>query len=515
MNEKLKTLLQEKKYFVVLLPLMFILHGNNAFFGFFPISFILLNFFAVLLASLFIYISFYFIFRNSRKAALLSFWLLLSILSFGYIHDNIKKILGDNFLSSYKVVFPVMFVFFISLTAFVKKRNSLFYRQFLFINMLMLALLLVELANSIIQMSNYRNEKHLLDNRFTAMKQSQINTAIADSLKPDIFFLVFDALPSSIAMKAEWGFDNSSLDSFLVREKFYIHSKSESNYNLTVLSVSSTLNMDYTPPVDLYQDETKMYFKASASLIDNSLTRILNKQGYTIKQFQPISFLNNDWDGELFFSDMLHMNYFYQTLPGRIYRDLGWNFYRINSKRLQDLKTKKYERRNLRLRNELEQTKLLVKKSCAQHEEKKQFVYAHFQLPHEPFIYDSTGKLKQTEKTIIYTEEEQPAAFIEQVKFANKLIKDIVLYIKKHNRKNTVIVVEGDHGYRNIDGKKGYMIFDNFSSVYFPDNDYKQHYPSMSPVNSFRLVLNKFFAANLPLLEDSSIFIPYTLPGKK
>jgi phosphoglycerol transferase MdoB-like AlkP superfamily enzyme len=156
-----------------------------------------------------------------------------------------------------------------------------------------------------------------------------------------------------------------------------------------------------------------------------------------------------------------------------------------------------------------------VKSSCSLRKSKPQFVYAHYLLPHDPYIYDSTGNLKPVENTVIYAEEKQPAAFIEQVKFANKIILQLVTHIKKTNKPNTVIIIEGDHGFRNIEGKKGIMIYDSFSSFYFPNNNYTELYPSISPVNSFRVVLNNFFDANLSLLKDSSIFIPYTLPGEK
>ncbi len=515
MKEKLKSLLEQKSYFLVLLPVVFILHGYNAFFSFFPSAFVTFNLIIALLTSLLFFLGCYLLMRDKRKAAILSFWILLFTFSFGYLHDTCKKLSGSGFFSSYKFILSISFVLFVAVFVFLKKRKTFFHRHFLFLNTLMLCLLLYEIVAAVIGFVNYKHENHLLDNRFTAGKQAKIDTIIPDSLKPDIYFLVFDALPSSLAMKNEWGFDNSVLDSFLLKENFYVHSKSKSNYNLTVLSVSSTLNMDYTLPIDLYQDETKMYFKASASLLDNSLTRILQQQKYEIKQYQPVSFVNKDWDGELFFADMLYMNYFYQTLPGRMYRDLGWNISRFNNKTIKNRNLEKYRRRNLSLQNDLQQTKLLVEKSCTLIKENKQFIYAHFQLPHDPFIFDSAGRLKPTEKTITYTEEEQPTAFKEQVKFTNKIIQELVLHIKKYNRQNTVIIIEGDHGYRNIHGKKGYMIFDNFSSVYFPDHDYRHQYATMSPVNSFRLVLNKFFAANLPLLKDSSIFIPYTLPGEK
>jgi len=515
MKEKLKALLQEKPYFLFLLPLFFIVHGYNAFFTFFPWSFVLLNLAISLFATGLFYLFGTWLLGNKRKAATFSFWILLLIFSFGFLHDSLKKIVGTNFFSSYKLILPFILIFYVTLFLFIKKRKSEFKRLFLFLNLLLCFFMLYELFNSVTNLLFYKKEKYLLDNRFNVYNQAERPTLLPDSSKPDIYFLVFDALPSTTAMQQTWDFNNYALDSFLHKENFYVAANSKSNYNLTVLSVSSTLNMDYTPPVDLYQDETKMYFKASASLHNNSLTRYLKETGYDIKQFQPVSFVNKDWKGRLFFPDMLYMNYFYQTLPGRVYRDLGWNFSQLKTNLIKKQDFSYYEKRNNNHRNDLLKTTLLIKKSCAINKPKPEFVYAHYQLPHDPYIYDSTGNLKQAQKTITYKEEEQPAAFIEQVKFANKIIQQLVTHIKQTNRPNTVIIIEGDHGFRNIYGKKGYMIYDNFSSFYFPDRNYKYLYPTISPVNSFRVVLNNFFEAKLPLLKDSSIFIPYTLPGER
>lgn len=514
MKEKLKALLWSKPYFLLLLPLFFIAHGYNAFFSFFPWNLILLNLAIILFATSLFYFFSLWIFRNRKKAAIISFWILLISLSFGFLHDSLKKIIGVNFFSSYKFLLSTLLILLIILWQNIKKSDSTYKRVFLFLNILFISFIGYEFINGITNFIAYQKGKHLIDNRFNAYFQADKNVQIPDSLKPDIYFLVFDALPSTLAMQKFWGFDNSTLDSFLQAEKFYIAAKSKSNYNLTVLSVSSTLNMDYTPPVDLYQDETKMYFKASASLLDNSLTRYLDEKGYDIKQYQPVSFTNKDWDGYLFFPDMLYMNYFYQTLPGRMYRDLGWNFFQLKNKFLKKRDYSSYVKRNIRHRNDLLKTTFLVKNSCAINKSKPQFVYAHYQLPHDPFIYDSAGNLKPVEKTVIYSEGEQPLAFTEQVNFANQIIQQLVTHIKKANKPNTVIIIEGDHGFRNIYGKKGYMIYDNFSSFYFPDRNYKSLYPRISPVNSFRVVLNNFFHSRLPLLKDSSIFIPYTLPGE-
>ncbi|MBP6687683.1 MAG: sulfatase-like hydrolase/transferase [Lacibacter sp.] len=514
MKEKLKALLREKPYFLLLLPMFFILHGYNAFFSFFPLGFVLLNLAITLIVSVLLYLVSLLLLSNKREAAILSFWVLLFFLSFGFLHDSLKKNIDSPFLISYKFILPFSFILFIGLWLFIRKRQSMFFRLFYFLNLLFILFIGYEIINAVTNYIAYTNNTHLLDSRFEAYKNAK-KISIPNSSKPDIYFLVFDALPSTAAMQEAWGFNNRQLDSFLHKEKFYVAANSKSNYNLTVLSVSSTLNMDYTPPVDLYQDETKMYFKGSASLLDNSLIRYLNETGYDIKQYQPVSFVNKDWGGRLFFPDMLYMNYFYQTLPGRVYRDLSWNFSQVKTKLTKKQDFSDYQKQNKRHRDDLLHTTLLVKNSCSINKPKPQFVYAHYQLPHDPYIYDSTGNLKPAAKTVSYTEEEQPAAFIEQVKFANKIIQQLVTHIRQKNKPNTIIIIEGDHGFRNIYGKRGYMIYDNFSSFYFPDKDYSTLYQGISPVNSFRVVLNKFFDTKLPLLKDSSIFIPYTLPREK
>jgi hypothetical protein len=44
------------------------------------------------------------------------------------------------------------------------------------------------------------------------------------------------------------------------------------------------------------------------------------------------------------------------------------------------------------------------------------------------------------------------------------------------------------------------------NAYYFPDQDYKPLYASISPVNTFRLIFNQFFQADYSLLEDRSYY---------
>jgi hypothetical protein len=44
------------------------------------------------------------------------------------------------------------------------------------------------------------------------------------------------------------------------------------------------------------------------------------------------------------------------------------------------------------------------------------------------------------------------------------------------------------------------------NAYYFPKQAYQNLYPEITPVNSFRVILNQFFGSNLPLLDDFSYF---------
>jgi hypothetical protein len=67
-----------------------------------------------------------------------------------------------------------------------------------------------------------------------------------------------------------------------------------------------------------------------------------------------------------------------------------------------------------------------------------------------------------------------------------------------------VIIIQGDHGVR--DPNRNAIL----NSYYLPGLPQDTIPADMSPVNSFRLVLNEYFNANLPLLPNHS----YNLDSK-
>jgi hypothetical protein len=124
-------------------------------------------------------------------------------------------------------------------------------------------------------------------------------------------------------------------------------------------------------------------------------------------------------------------------------------------------------------------------------------------MPHWPYYYDSTGKethySRLTEEYAFNT-----GAFISYLKYANKVYLALIDHILTTSKKPPVIIFISDHGFREMREPVAEKYqFMNLNAVYIPSGDYTGFYSGQSNVNQFRILFNKLFHQNLPLLKDS------------
>jgi hypothetical protein len=74
-----------------------------------------------------------------------------------------------------------------------------------------------------------------------------------------------------------------------------------------------------------------------------------------------------------------------------------------------------------------------------------------------------------------------------------------------------VIIVQGDHGWVAADPENRMRIL---NAYYLPQGGDQKLYEGISPVNSFRLVLDHYFGAGYNFLKDDSYYSTYQLPFK-
>jgi hypothetical protein len=155
------------------------------------------------------------------------------------------------------------------------------------------------------------------------------------------------------------------------------------------------------------------------------------------------------------------------------------------------------------------------------------FVFAHVMAVHPPYVFGPNGEAigqatrVELDEGNVGLRDVEIQSYCDQMTYINHLALEMVDGILKNSAIKPVIILQGDHGsgiYMDWQSAKK-ACFDERKSIlsayYFPDHQTDLLYPSITPVNNFRVVLNQYFGANLPLLEDKNYFStlgnPYNL----
>ncbi len=98
--------------------------------------------------------------------------------------------------------------------------------------------------------------------------------------------------------------------------------------------------------------------------------------------------------------------------------------------------------------------------------------------------------------------------YVDEIIYLNKVIQEVVDDILAQSTVEPIIIIQGDHGSKSISRKrKELRIFEStgiLNVYYLPEHCRSDLYPSISPVNSFRVVFNSCFGTNFELLEDKA-----------
>ncbi|MFN5333651.1 MAG: hypothetical protein ACK5BV_00505, partial [Bacteroidota bacterium] len=242
MSDNTKGLLRNTPIYILILPVLFIHIGYNELFGFLSVQIILKNFLGFTSGIFIIFFSSKLYLKDKRKSLIFSFILSVYILFFGYIQDTLKLSVFSDYLARYIVLIPATLLLFVFLAIWLKKKNKSYNKAYNYLNLLMIILICMECLKSVYYFGRLNEHHKLIDPRFSVYKEFKKYRDIADSLKPDIYLIIFDEMTSSYGLKKYLGKENDTLDQSLTNEGFFVIKKSISNYNQTVYSMSSMLN---------------------------------------------------------------------------------------------------------------------------------------------------------------------------------------------------------------------------------------------------------------------------------
>jgi hypothetical protein len=309
---------------------------------------------------------------------------------------------------------------------------------------------------------------------------------VAASTSPDIYYIILDAYTRSDVMKDKVGYDNQEFLKSLKDMGFYVAGCSQSNYGSTSLSLSSSLNMDYLQNIsNVYQPGEKNLVYTFKGLDSNALRNTLTDAGY-----QTVAFASGfnwiEWrDANHFISPSEYGVTAFETMVSystfaRVMNDFGVVYFN-------DLFAEDYRERTRLVLNSFDDVLKLPS---------PKFVFIHIIAPHPPFGLDSNGNNINPDSIDPMT------GYENQAKFISKAIVPQLQKLINGSANPPVIILQGDHGRIGSPPKE---IMTILNAYYLPGHA-DQLYPSITPVNSFRVVLNSYFGTNFPLLKDISYY---------
>jgi hypothetical protein len=452
------------------------------------------------------------ILRNLNRAGLVTSLFIVLFTSYGHVADTV-----DGWGVTDAVMLPIWSIVIVVGTYWAIRTRWDLRRLTAMLNLVALTLIVVPSITIVIHEARADWDQtgggQLLDAQAT-------ETAAGDA-SPDIYYIILDRYASASTLESTYGFDNSEFLEYLSCNGFYVASESVSNYPTSWHSLASSLNMQYINYLgeelaEGFTDLDPIY----AMLEDYEIWRFLKDRGYTFvhlgswceptrdNRYADINIMY--WNTPEFLVSTFETTMLQPVLEdGRLGRWLKglpswlvspfWDSYRVD----------KWE-------GILEQFDGLAEMPAT---EDPTFVFAHVLVPHEPYVFDRDGNYVTVEQE---RERGKYVGYVEQLVFTNGKLVQLVDDILSASESPPVIILQADEGPRperyetdpyhfsweqatdaELREKMGIL-----NALCLPNVDYEGTlYPSITPVNSLRLVLDLYFGTSLGLVPDRA-YVP-------
>ena len=430
------------------------------------------------------------IIRSWEKTALASTLTLIFFFTYGHVFDVTGEIIRRRYFISIWILVYLVGLFFV-----LRIKNARSVTQ----SLNSISLILVGVVSFQILVPAVRAA---LSSPPTENVAPPVSSA-AQSDDRDVYYILVDAFSRQDVLAETYGVDASGFISQLEDLGFYIPNCTQSNYDKTVVSLTSTLNMNYLETLGFSYESESIDM---APKLRHSATRAqFESMGYdtvTFKSIYPwLAVADSTYYYDYFKSkeeteDLASLNFQYLFLkttavlpliewlelrPEIIVPPFWANWIPVGNA-LDSREYRQYQQNVFALET-LENLPDLPGKL---------FVYAHLYITHQPFVFYPDGSfhpfLKQGDK-----------AYADQVLFAETRLLEVVKNILAKSEKPPIIIIQGDHSYPNgIDRVK------IFNAYYLPDGGNENLYETITPVNTFRVVFNTYFGGNYELLPDKS-----------
>jgi hypothetical protein len=326
---------------------------------------------------------------------------------------------------------------------------------------------------------------------------------------PDIYYIILDGYGRADVLQSIHGFDNSAFVAGLEQRGFFVAPRSQGNYPRTILSLASSLNMQYLDGVSDAMGDSDLWWPIEDLLKHSEVRSFLEGAGY-----QSV-FLSSGWDytdigdADIYLTPyLIPMNRFTQAL-----------FEATNLRVLAGIERfgipyPSFDtRRNIILYNfeTLPQAAALPG---------PKFVFSHILSPHPPYLFDRNGgpidppgSLPLFGANLTPTvPDENRQGYLEQLIYINQKTLEMIDGILAASEYPPVIIIQGDHGpgvFADFNDLDDTCLFERYSilnAYYLPGIATATIPDDISPVNTFRFVFDAYLGSDLALLPNLHYF---------
>jgi hypothetical protein len=234
---------------------------------------------------------------------------------------------------------------------------------------------------------------------------------------------------------------------------------------------------------------------------DNVVRRFLKRRGYTTVAFSSGYVITELPDADLY----LAPGWFYDEFPNAVLdmTPLGAFFHSLDPA----------ENTRTRLLFMFDALKAMPERPGPK------FVFAHFLGPHRPIVFGPNGESVYPERLWRHPwlsgrfAQEYRKYYRDEVIFLNRKLEDAIDSILAKSARPPIIILQGDTGPCSLladpDRPTPAALRERMrilNGYYLEGESDNALYPSITPVNSFRVVLNHSFGTRYPMLPDENYY---------
>ena len=188
-----------------------------------------------------------FITKDSKRSALITSFTSILFFAYGPIHSLIPayRVFGSLLTNQrFMLIFwGLIFILMIWLLGW-KLRNPSGLNTFMnFAGAILISIVLVQAIIAITHKTYDQPEELIVQDISKSLTPPPMDE------RPDVYYIILDSYSRSDVLKGDFKIDNSDFIEGLTKRGFYVAECSHSNYPWTVYSLTSSLNMDFVPPV--------------------------------------------------------------------------------------------------------------------------------------------------------------------------------------------------------------------------------------------------------------------------